>query len=273
MTSWRTCVGVAACGLLWVAGVAMGDLTTSTLTPRAFQSPYTQRWRDVANHQYGTAYMGSYNYSLADVQITFDDEATSLQGTMTAVNLKPNFAYQFKLEGSGPDTPGNQALGETGRWTGASSTSLGYRLFDYFITDANGNATLSFEVNSSYRVLWHTLQKLPTSSDGPLKSTTFAVPPDPDGAYGGTAYPSTTVGVFGQVEHAPVGGVPLPLGEYRAFFVLTEESFHMYGGTGGFWATVMGGNADFTIVAPAPGALVLAAMGLGLLGWVKRRLH
>ena len=32
--------------------------------------------------------------------------------------------------------------------------ALGYLVFDYFITDESGDATFSFEANSSYHMLW-----------------------------------------------------------------------------------------------------------------------
>jgi hypothetical protein len=37
------------------------------------------------------------------------------QGTLTAVNLKPNCAYQLKLNGI-PGTPANERIGLAGRW-------------------------------------------------------------------------------------------------------------------------------------------------------------
>jgi hypothetical protein len=49
-------------------------------------------------------------------------------------------------------------------------------VFDYFITDENGDVSFSFETDSSYHVLWKTTQRTRTASDGPIKTATF----DPD---------------------------------------------------------------------------------------------
>jgi hypothetical protein len=62
--------------------------------------------------------------------------------------------------------------------------------------------------------------------DGPLKKTTFTGgDPDPAGAYD-IVYPETTVGIFGEWERLPIGGINLLPGEYEGQLVLTEESFH-----------------------------------------------
>lgn len=130
--------------------------------------------------------------------------------------------------------------------TGKHYRYTAYLVFDYFITDSNGDATLEFKANSSYHVLFKTSQRTRTSQDGPLKTTTFEVTL-PHFAYD-TAYQQTSVGIFGEWERLPVGGVTLPAGEYEASFLLTEESFHGSGGTyAGCWAAAMGGPAEFNI--------------------------
>jgi len=78
------------------------------------------RWLDVANQPYSATYRESYNYTQATVSVTYDTQGTTLTGTLQAVNLKPNFAYQLKLVG----TPGNitnknisnEKIGLAGRW-------------------------------------------------------------------------------------------------------------------------------------------------------------
>jgi len=42
--------------------------------------------------------------------------------------------------------------------TGLRYKFTGYLVFDYFITDENGDAIVSFETDSSYHVLWKTSQ-------------------------------------------------------------------------------------------------------------------
>ncbi len=131
--------------------------------------------------------------------------------------------------------------------TGKHYRYTAYLVFDYFITDSNGDATFNFKANSSYHVLWKTSQRGHTSQDGPLKTTTFEVVL-PHFAYD-TSYLQTSVSVFGEWERLPVGGVTLPEGTYEASIILTEESFHGSGGTyAGAWAAAMGGAAEFAIL-------------------------
>jgi hypothetical protein len=73
------------------------------------------RWLDVANNLYSEAYRTTYEYSEALVQVTFYDAYPFFHGTLTASNLKPNFAYQLKLVGK-PDEPSNENIGLAGRW-------------------------------------------------------------------------------------------------------------------------------------------------------------
>jgi hypothetical protein len=169
------------------------------------------RWLDVANQAYSSEYRDSpdsYNYDQASVEVTYETTGNTLQGTLVATNLKPNFAYKLKLAGF-PGTPANERIGLAGRWwqeqwdgtkwtgdqnlndkgvslrrvypelnpndetyfekkdelyTGSGDPSptglhyryTGYLVFDYFITDEIGDATVDFVVDSSYHVLWAT---------------------------------------------------------------------------------------------------------------------
>lgn len=157
------------------------------------------RWLDVADQEYSSVYRTSYNYTQAVVLVSLSASPQPVQGTLLATNLKPNFAYQFKLVGSA-DTAANERIGLAGRywqeeWSGSnwtngqnlnnkgngyfptpnddayfsrrdiadtnSPTGLRYKytcylVADYFITDSNGNATVTFQVDSSYHVLWKT---------------------------------------------------------------------------------------------------------------------
>ena len=55
------------------------------------------RWIDVNDQLYAEEYRTTYNYAQANVQVTYSVDANTLHGVLSAMNLKPNFAYQFKL--------------------------------------------------------------------------------------------------------------------------------------------------------------------------------
>ena len=83
------------------------------------------RWWDVASNVYDTAYSSTYTYDDATVTLTYGTggDPTTLSGHLSAVNLKPNFAYQVKLEGKPSGTWGddgddaaNENIGFLGRW-------------------------------------------------------------------------------------------------------------------------------------------------------------
>ena len=144
--------------------------------------------------------------------------------------------------------------------TGLRYRYTGYLVFDYFITDKNGDATFSFIADSSYHVLWATNDSDGndgrghrdwSSNDGPLKTTTFDVDPLLSPAYD-TDYDEAFVSIFGEWERLPVGGIFLQPGDYVAEIILTEESFHGSGGTyAGNWAAAMGANIQFFITFPS----------------------
>jgi hypothetical protein len=73
------------------------------------------RWLDIADQNYSSTYRTSYNYTQANVTVNYEYSSDSLQGTLIAVNLKPNFAYQLKLVGT-PGTAANERIGLAGRW-------------------------------------------------------------------------------------------------------------------------------------------------------------
>jgi hypothetical protein len=80
------------------------------------------RWLDVAEQAYSTTYQSSYSYDAANVQVTYNTAGEQLGGRLTATNLKPNFAYQFKLQGEPTHNYGdtnygtNELIGLKGRW-------------------------------------------------------------------------------------------------------------------------------------------------------------
>jgi hypothetical protein len=245
------------------------------------------RWLDVANQQYSATYRNNYIYTQANVSVTYDTQGNTLYGTLEAINLKPNFAYQLKLVGSS-GTVANERIGLAGRWwqeewngtawtngqnlnnkgngsspnpndityysrcnindstspTGLHYKFTGYLLFDYFITDEQGNATIPFVTGSCYHVLWKTTQRSHAADDGPIKTTTFVA--DTSSPAYDVNYSQQTVDIFGEWERLPIGGVPLTPGDYTAQLVLTEESFHGDGGQyAGNWAAAMGATIQF----------------------------
>lgn len=130
--------------------------------------------------------------------------------------------------------------------TGLHYKFTGYLLFDYFITDEQGNAEILFETGSCYHVLWKTTQQSHTTEDGPIQTTTFTATTSSP-AYD-TTYPEQTIEIFGEWERLPIDGVPLTAGDYSAQLILTEESFHGDGGQyAGNWAAAMGASIQFTI--------------------------
>lgn len=132
--------------------------------------------------------------------------------------------------------------------TGKLYRYTGYLLMDYFVTDDYGAALLNFRTDSSYHVLWKTSQRSRSSDDGPLVTVGFdpvtsAVAYDVD-------HDPATVGIFGEWERLPVGGVYLQPGQYDCRMFLTEESFHGSGGTfAGGWAAALAADIQFDIVA------------------------
>jgi hypothetical protein len=235
----------------------------------------------VADYLYSANFINGYGYAQAKVTVTYGIDGPTFKGRLQARGLKPNFAYQLKLEGI-PDlahSKSNELIGLAGRWwqeewsgnawmygqnindevyftnrdiedltspTGLRYRITGYMVFDYFITDGTGAVVLKFEAKSRYHVLRKTTERAPTPQDGPVKTATF----DPSASSWGydSDYPQATVGIFGEWERLPVGGITLGQGNYDCYITLTEESFHGSGGTyAGNWAAAMTGTISFSI--------------------------
>ena len=104
---------ICAVGLLpgaWADTVILEDIDSGTTSPTG-----QYRWLDIANQAYSDSYRTTYNYTQAYVQVDYVSLGTVLSGTLTATDLKPNFAYQVKLLGT-PGTPANEGVGLAGRW-------------------------------------------------------------------------------------------------------------------------------------------------------------
>jgi len=266
----HACWGAALLGLV-IGGMAMAD--TATLGP-VYWDTLNERWLDIAGNPFANTQRPSYDYANATVTIVYAASAHTLTGTLTASGLKPHFAYQIKLNGKPRyywgdqgDDWANEQIGYAGRWwvskivhaTGikvggwnSSDTEYerwkavgftdgvydyvfeGYLLFAYFVTDANGNATLPFALDSSFHVLWKVSQRTPTASDSaPTLHTVVASSTSP---WYAMTYPTAVVGIYAEWQQgrALPGQCVLPVGLYSLRLFLTEESFHE-----GQWATVM----------------------------------
>lgn len=108
-----TCIAVALCAPARAetpASIMLEDIDSGTTSPQG-----NYRWMDVANQVYAVGYQDNYNYTQASVQVDFFTDAVTLHGTLTATNLKPHFAYQFKLVGN-PGAASNEYIGFAGRW-------------------------------------------------------------------------------------------------------------------------------------------------------------
>jgi hypothetical protein len=234
--------------------------------------PY--RWMDIADFLYATEYKNFFSYGQPTVMLTYCDISSTLEGTLVASGLKPNFAYQMKIVGKptkvwGPDGDdwANEQIGYSGRWWrkqpnpgNASDADYeahkddvsyiyeGYLLFDFFVTNQQGNAEVIFIVDSSFHVLWATPDSTnggighrdPHAEDGPVRYVEFIASPSTHPSAYSTDYGSAAVGIYAEWEpgRALPGELVLPSGFYNVQFVLTEESFHQ-SGLGGFWAGAM----------------------------------
>jgi len=266
---------VGGCGLPRERGEALVRLVPAPALTCRPEAKY--RWLDCLGQPYSQAFRRTFSYKNAEATIGFNRRAPLFGGTLRARKLKPNFAYQIKLVGLPPAEWGrkghaasNRAIGELGRWwlPGKEGRNAyffdgekdkegmeGYLVFGYFVTDANGEASVPFCLNSSYHVLWKVSQWAPAKDDSP--PTQHKVVAEA-GRYGyDRDFPPGEFALYAesQTGRPPIGQARLPAGDYRCFFLLTEESFHDYTSPdGGDWAAALAALIEFTIDESTAGA-------------------
>jgi len=270
------------CGLL-AAIVVAGNAAALAETRSAQLAPVywggAQRWRDIATYPYATDKISVYDYAQATATLEYEGTAPTFTGTLTLSGLKPNFAYQIKLNGkptywwgSGGDDWANERLGYAGRWwlnqvmrsTGETVGGWnsddaeyeywkardftdgtydyvfeGYVLFTYVVTDSAGNASIDLWLDSSFHVLWKTSQRSPGGNDS--TPTLHTVVASSTSEWYSENYTTTDVYIYAEWEpgRALPGECALPPGVYNVRIFLTEESFHESLPDSGEWVTVM----------------------------------
>ena len=225
-----------------------------------------QRWRDAQTTPYDVGKIATYDYASATLVFAYQDHGRTIGGRFTGSNLKPNFAYQVKLNGKptyfwGPegDNLANERIGFDGRWwlnkvERATGTVVGgwnsndaeyvawkaqdftdgvydyifegYLLFAYLVTDEDGRVAQDVKVDSSLHVLWKTAQRMPGPNDSLPTMHTFVVNEASD--WYASSQPDEVRSIYAEWEptRALPGELALPAGTYAARLFLTEESFH-----------------------------------------------
>jgi hypothetical protein len=243
---------------------------TNALAMTGMDDPVQERWCDVAGNFYSAGFIASFSYARPCVRqprvwVRIEPRADTLRGRLEARRLKPNFAYQIKLRGLFEDRRSFETIGRVGRWRlpgrGTNYSDLDYAcypdkasvesyiLFDFFVTDGQGNAVREFALDSSLHVLWNASRQGGAPEWGDLVQA-LAIPYDP-AAYSRPKRQGTAEWLWAEREHIRYRyrdeRIRLPPGEYRAELVLTEESFHSQDNDGGFWATVYRCPVGFTV--------------------------
>jgi len=253
-----------------------------------------ERFLDVGARAYSREFASKFSYTdpnsrRPEVRLAYLRRAETFVGRLTGHGLKPNFAYQIKLRGIFSDQTAFERIGRLGRWRlpGRGTNYLdsvyeafpfkelveSYLLFDFAITNPQGQLDKEFYADSTLHVLWNlNYQRVPRPTDTrPL--AVFRESADRL-LYSNPRPDLSTQMIFAESEqHAlapnnrpPVNETFLPIGKYTAELALTEESFHGYGDNG-FWATVMVAPVEFEVVDRphwSPYWTAIAAEGVSL---------
>lgn len=266
--------------------VFVSDQSETVMQPLDVTPPQQERWRDIADVAYRDDWREDFDYADRDAhraEVRYETVADAVRGRVTARGLKPSFAYQLKLVGLEPllgpneaDNVGNARawsswqLGRLGRWwcedcgwnvsdadlashVGEGHAVHGYLLFDWLVTDEDGDAEHAFALSSSLHVLWRVGQRERGPNDTPPRWYTVE---RPGGVYPvSAANTKQQIGLFGEWEpdRPRIGEARLAPGAYHVGMNLTEESFHanmdekraLEGG--GFWAWVLQSELQFEV--------------------------
>jgi len=244
--------------------------TTNAQAMLGMDDAANERWCDVAGNYYSAHFVASHSYERRcarnpQVLVRIEPQADTLRGRLEVRRLKPNFAYQIKLRGVFADRRDFEAIGRIGRWrlpgryTNYSdedyldcpdrAAAEAYVLFDYFVTDVNGDAVRDFALDSSLHVLWNaSRQGGEPRADDLWPAVVLAGDP---AVYSRPKARPTTEWLWAERESIRYTNgdqrIRLPPGEYHAELALTEESFHSLDRDGGYWATVYRCPVTFAI--------------------------
>ena len=226
----------------------------------------SQRWLDIAGNAYSGEFSRRYSQgSIPVVRLRLESDGPLLRGRIEGKGLKPNFAYQVKLNGIYEYREAFEAIGSVGRWrfpgratnytdgdyTRAlrKSRAEAYIMFDFLITDAAGNVVRDLELNHSLHVLWNASRQRGDCRSA--DSVPFWVDASAAEVYARPKALSTLERIWAEREHVRYERgddvVCLPPGTYHATLALTEESFHDHGEDGGWWATAFELPVSFVI--------------------------
>lgn len=267
------------------------------LTPETAQrvstvsDPAHERWCDIAGNFYSAEFSRDFSYDgdrgrlRPEVLLRIQPVSDTMRGRIEIKGAKPNFCYQLKLYGDYDRDPVSfERIGYHGRWRlpgratnykdedyrkyPDKSEVEAYILFDFVVTDAQGNAAHEFALEQCRHVIWNTARQ--RSDVPPASSRPFLVDASDPTVYARPKAATTVELLWMEPEPTRLYGssnrVVLPEGLYEAALVLTEESFHSKESDGGHWATIARVPVRFQIARggaeqPAPDAPDVNATG------------
>ena len=248
----------------------------------------SQRWQDIADNDYDFNQVSSYLYPDGAVTVYYDAVAPTLVGTLIGLDLKPNFAYQIKLNGkptywfpADGDDWANEQLGYAGRWwvkqVDQSSGDVvgewnsndgeydywkgklftdgtydyvfeGYLLFDYIVTDEAGFVIKSLALDSSLHVLYKPIQRPPVEAEDTTPTSHTVIAESASDWYD-QDYGESIVEIYAQWESGRALPGTLLLPEGTYNVRMFLTEESFHDGVSG-WATVMACDDLLFTVAP-----------------------